>query len=93
MRPQISLILLLCLDTPAATAMEGGSLRATAIIERRQVSEDVRYALSGQALRKLEPPSTDRRYVLKASAATCSANTASVFRNGFEALLIPSLFP
>jgi hypothetical protein len=76
-------ILLLCLAAPAAAAAESGSFHATATIEKRQVSEDGRYAVVGQALRKQETSSADRRYVLKATAATCSPSD-SLFRNGFE---------
>jgi hypothetical protein len=85
MRPRITpWILLLCLAAPVAAATESGTFRATATIEKRQVSEDGRYAVVGQALRKQETSSADGRYVLKATAATCNPNDDSLFRNGFE---------
>jgi hypothetical protein len=84
MRPRITpWILLLCLATPAAAATEGELFRATATIEKRQLSEDGRYGVVGQALRKQESSSADGRYALKATAATCSPSD-SLFRNGFE---------
>jgi len=84
MRPRITpWILLLCLAGPASAATESEFFRATATIEKRQVSEDGRYAVVGQALRKQETTSADGRYVLKATAATCSPGD-SLFRNGFE---------
>ncbi|MGE4070292.1 MAG: hypothetical protein AB7E72_03890 [Lysobacterales bacterium] len=78
------LILLLGLAAPAAAESNGDSFRATATIEKRQVSEDGRYAVVGQALRKQETGSADGRYVLKTTAATCNPGADSLFRNGFE---------
>jgi len=84
MRPQfIQLILLLCL-TPVAAESNNDSFRVTATIEKRQVSEDGRYAVLGHALRKQQTSSVDGRYVLKTSAATCNPVDNNLFRNGFE---------
>jgi hypothetical protein len=84
MRPRITpWILLLCVAAPAAAATESELFRATATIEKRQVSEDGRYAVVGQALRKQETTSADRRFALKSTAATCSPSD-NLFRNGFE---------
>jgi hypothetical protein len=77
-------MLLLCLAAPAAAATESGTFRATATIEKRQLSEDGRYAVVGQALRKQGATSADGRYALKSTAATCNPNDDSLFRNGFE---------
>jgi hypothetical protein len=85
MRPRISLwMLLLFLAAPALAAPESGTFRVTATIEKRQLSEDGRYAVVGQALRKQETSSTDRRFALKSTAATCHPNDDLLFRNGFE---------
>ena len=85
MRPRlILLILLICATTPVAAEPNNDSFRVTATIEKRQVSEDGRYAVTGQALRKQETTSFDGRYALKTTAATCSPADDNLFRNGFE---------
>jgi hypothetical protein len=85
MRPQlIQLILLLCLAKPVAAEPNDDSFRVTATIEIRHVSEDGRYVVAGQALRKQETTSADGRYALKSTAATCSPSNDILFRNGFE---------
>ena len=85
MRPRITpLILLLCLASPAVAEPASSSFRVTANIEKRVVSDDGRYAVVGQALRKPEATSADGRYALKSSAATCNPSEDNLFRNGFE---------
>lgn len=85
MRPRfIQLIPLLCLATPVAAESKDEPFRVTATIEQRQVSEDGRYAVVGEALLKQETSSVDRRYSLKTTAATCNPADDSLFRNGFE---------
>ena len=85
MRPRfIQLFLLLCLATPVAAEPVQDSFRVTATIEQRQVSEDGRYAVVGEAQLKQETSSVDGRYALKTIAATCSPADDNLFRNGFE---------
>lgn len=85
MRPRITpWMLLLCLAAPAAAEPDSSVFRVTASIEKRQVSTDGRYAVLGQALRQQETGSADGRYVLKATAATCTPGGDSLFGNGFE---------
>ncbi len=85
MRPRfIQLFVLLCLATPVAAEPDQDSFRITATIEKRQVSEDGRYAVVGEAQLKQETSSVDGRYALKTIAATCSPADDNLFRNGFE---------
>ena len=85
MRPRfIQFIPLLCIATPVAAEQNNDRFRVTATIEKRQVSEDGRYAVVSQALRKQETSSVDGRYALKTTAATCSPADDNLFRNGFE---------
>ena len=85
MRPRFfQLIPLLCLATSVAAESNDEPFRVTATIEKRQVSEDGRYAVVSQALRKQEATSVDGRYALKTTAATCNPADDSLFRNGFE---------
>lgn len=62
-------ILLLCLATPVTAAADSSTFRITAIIEKRQVSADGRYAVVGEALRRQETSSADGRHALKSTAA------------------------
>ncbi len=85
MRPRfIQLFLLLCFATPVAAESSKDSFRVTATIEKRQVTQDGRYAVTGEAQLKQETSSVDGRYALKTIAATCSPTDDSLFRNGFE---------
>ena len=85
MRPRfIQFIPFLFIAAPVASEPNNDTFRVTATIEKRQVSQDARYAVVSQALRKQEATSVDGRYALKTTAATCSPADDNLFRNGFE---------